>query len=79
VILSQTIAELAEEVFNKQETLNAHMAMNTPTAFDDRKAAFIKMEEARAAAVKARRALDDASGELSASKSKCVDNDKKSG
>ena len=55
-----TVAELAEDAFLKQEVLQAHMMMNTPTDFDARKKAFVALAEARDAANKARAALDAA-------------------
>ena len=52
-----TVAELAEDAFLKQEVLQAHMMMNTPTDFEERKKAFVRLAMAREAANKAQAAL----------------------
>lgn len=53
-----TIAEMAEDAFLKAEHVKALSMMNTPTDFQERKAAFIALAVAREAANKAQAALD---------------------
>jgi hypothetical protein len=48
-----TVAELAEDAFLKQEALQAQMMANTPTDFDERKTAFVRLAMAVHAANKA--------------------------
>jgi hypothetical protein len=59
-IRQMTVAELAEDAFLKQEYLQAQMMMNTPTDFEERKKAFVRLAMAREAANNAQRALDAA-------------------
>lgn len=55
-----TVAELAEIAFNSQETVRALEMANTPTDYDERKKAFVRLAEARAAAAKAKKDLENA-------------------
>lgn len=56
-IRAMTVAELAEDAFLKQEVLQAQMMANTPTDFEERKKAFVRLALAREAANKAQSAL----------------------
>ncbi len=57
---TSTIAKLAEAEFEARERLRMLDKMNVPTDYAERKKAAVEYAEARAAAVAARRALDDA-------------------
>jgi hypothetical protein len=59
-MLMDNIEKLAEEAFLKREILENFRMMNTPVNFEDRKNAFIALAKARAEAVRAQKALDDA-------------------
>lgn len=52
-----SIKILAANAFEKAERVRMLETMNTPTDYDERKRAFIELEEARAAAAAARALL----------------------
>lgn len=58
-----TVTELAEDAFIKAEHVKMLEQMNTPTDYDERKKAFIKLAEAKAASVQANKVLASRTGE----------------